>query len=166
MPVAGQPRNPFGQSPDRIMLEQHRVTGYSGPAIDGAGVPLAFVQRTKRGMVLAAGQLRFFWKQAVGYNSAQDDYSWTTNGYRSRGGPRGFQITRALRYRTRSVYMGAGIDNTRLTALHSVVHPKVRSKPVTVNAGQQRGKPVTRNRLTSFGARVEPLQNRPNGGTL
>lgn len=165
MPVAGQPRNPFGQSPDRIMLERPRPVGYSGDLENGYPLALTLCQHSKRGMILAAGQIRFFWKQAVGYISAADDYSWTTNGPRSLKGPRGFQITRALRYQTRSLYAQGGTDNTRLTALHSAVAPKVRSKPVTVNAGQQRGKPVTRNRLSSFGARVAPLQQRPNGGT-
>lgn len=161
MPVPGQPRNPFGQSPNRIELEHPRAVGY-GPG----GSNARFHGHTLRGMILAVGQIRGLWKQAVGYASATAPYSWTENGYGgARGGPRGFQITRALRYVTRSVYTGSGVDNSRFAALHSVIQPKVRSKTVTVNAGQQRGKPVTRNRLTSFGARVTPMQNRPNGGT-
>ena len=169
MPVPGQPRNPFGQTPHRFELEQPRAVGYGGPVVNGQHIALAFVATSKRGMVLAFGQLRAFWKQRAGYIPGPDDYSWTMNGppmnLAGVSAARGFQITRALRYWSRSLYFGAGADNTRHAALHSVVQPKVRHKPVTVNAGQQRGKPVTRNRLTSFGSRVPPLQDRPNGGT-
>lgn len=169
MPVPGQPRNPLGQTPTRFELETPRFVGYSGPSIDGANVALAFVQVSKRGLVLAFGQLRHVWKQRVGYIPAADDFSWTMNGpptnLTGMSAARGFQVTRALRYWTRSLYFGAGSDNTRLSELHSVVVPRVRHKPITVGAGQMRGRPVTRNRLTSFGSRVPPLQQRPNNGT-
>lgn len=158
MPVAGQPRNPFGQTPDRIELElpRHPVTPGRSPAT---------MRRTLRGMVQAAGQVRHDWRQAVAYMAGPPDYSWTVSAPLSTvSAARGFQITRALRYLTRSLYMGAGIDNTRHAGLHSALPPQVRHKIVTVNAGQQRGKPVTRNRLTSFGSRVTPLERRgPHG---
>ena len=119
----------------------------------------------RRGMVQALGQVRHLWRQAIDYTPAQPPYSWTANapgpGRPMPGGARGFQLTRALRYLTRSLYMGAGIDNTRYAELHSAIQPGVRSKPVTINAGQQQNKPVLRNRLTSFGSRVPPL----GGGT-
>lgn len=154
MPVAGQPRNPFGQTPDRIDLDKPRH-----PVVVGRTAGTMFTEL--RGEIQAAGQIRHLWRQAVNYISAFPAYSWTVNGaIVSKGSARGFQITRALRYLTRSVYMGAGIDNTRLSELHSAVTPQVRHKPVTTNAGQQRGKPVARNRLTSFGQRV-PTLNQP-----
>ena len=163
MPVPGQPRNPFGQSPDRFDRETPRAVGY-GDGPDGSSDH--FHGRTLRGLVAAAGTIRELWKQTVGYAAAPPPFSWTANGPVSTvSSARGFQITRALRYRVSSTYHGAGTDNTRLSELHSVVKPKVRAKRVTVNAGQQRGTPVTRNRLTSFGSRVTPLQDRPNGGT-
>lgn len=152
MPVAGQPRNPFGQSPDRIELEAPRFPVQPGRTP-------ATMRRTLRGMVLAAGQIRHDWRQTVGYIDGPPAYSWTASSVNGSPG-RAFQVTRALRYLTRMLYMGAGIDNSRYAGLHSVVPPAVRSKPVTVNAGQQRGKPVTRNRLTSFGSRVKPLEQR------
>jgi hypothetical protein len=156
MPVAGQPRNPFGQTPDRIMLESPRavvVPGRSPGTMPASG-------GDRRGMVLAAGQIRHLWEQAFGFIPASPPYSWTWAAPapgRPITGARAFHLTRALRYLTRSLYMGAGIDNTRYAELHSAVVPAVRSKPVTVNAGQQSGKPVIRNRLTSFGSRVPPL---------
>jgi len=170
MPVPGQPRNPFGQTPDRFMLEDPRPVGYSGDVENGFPIASTLSQRSLRGMVLAAGQIRELWKQAVNYIPAADDYSWTANGPITTLGrmtaARGFQLTRALRYMTRSVYFAAGTDNTRYVGMHSAVQPRVRHKTPTVNAGQQRGKPVTRNRLTSFGSRVTPMQDRRNGGTL
>lgn len=161
MPVAGQPRNPLGQTSHRFELERPRHDGYGV-----GGAPSHFSGRTLRGMILAGGQLRFLWKQAAAYMSGPPGYSWTIDGPISTvTAARGFQITRALRYMTRSLYFGAGSDNTRMSELHSVVQPRVRHKAVTVGVGQQRGKPVTRNRLTSFGSRVTPMQDRPNGGT-
>lgn len=152
MPVAGQPRNPFGQTPDRIELEAPRFPVQ-------AGRTPATMRRTLRGMILAAGQVRHDWRQTVSYIAAPPSFSWTASNV-SGGAGRAFQVTRALRYLTRMLYMGAGIDNTRNAGLHSVVPPQVRSRPVTMNAGQQRGKPVTRNRLSSFGSRVTPLEQR------
>lgn len=157
MPVPGQPRNPFGQSPDRIMLESPRFPvqrGASPGTLAGPG-------GDRRGMILALGQVRHLWRQAINYVAAQDPYSWTS-ATPAPGRPAftratGFRLTRALRYLTRSVYMGAGIDNSRFSELHSQVQPAVRSKPVTAGAGQTQGKPVLRNRLTSFGSRVPPL---------
>lgn len=154
MPVPGQPRNPFGQTPDRIELEAPRF------AVVAGRTPTT-MRRTLRGMVLAAGQIRHNWRQTVAYMAGPPGYSWTSNGpLDSMSAARAFQVTRALRYLTRTLYMGAGIDNTRNAGLHSVVKPTARSKPVTVNAGQQRNSPVTRNRLTSFGSRVPPLNSR------
>lgn len=152
MPVPGQPRNPFGQAPDRISLEAPRFPVQAGRT------PATMV-RTLRGMIQAAGQIRHDWRQAVAYIAAPPGFSWTANHVSAPAG-RAFQITRALRYLTRSLYMGGGIDNTRNAGLHSRVPPMVRSRPVSVQSGQQRGKPVTRNRLTSFGSRVTPLEQR------
>lgn len=154
MPVPGQPRNPFGQSPDRIELERPRH-------IPVAGRTAGTMREELRGMVLAAGQVRHDWRQVVAYMAAPPAYSWTINRPTSNASSaRGFQITRALRYLSRMLYMGSGIDNSRFSELHSAVPPAVRHKPVTVNAGQTRNKPVTRNRLTSFGSRVTPLEQR------
>lgn len=154
MPVAGQPRNPFGQTPDRIDLDKPRH-----PVVFGRTAGTMFTEL--RGEVQAPGQIRHMWRQAVNYVAAFAPYSWTVNGaIVSPMSARGFQITRAFRYLTRSLYMGSGIDNTRLSELHSAVTPQVRHKPIVVNAGQQRNKPVARNRLTSFGARV-PTLNQP-----
>lgn len=117
---------------------------------------------TLRGNVLGAGQIRKLWKQSVNYLPAQAAYSWTENAPapgRPLTGPGGFAITRALRYMTRSVYIGAGLDHSRYDALHTVVKKQNAYKTVTVNAGQARNRPTVRNRLTSFGSRVPTLND-------
>jgi len=156
VPVPGQPRNPFGQAPDRFDLEAPRFAVKAGETPGTMGT-------TTRGMILAGGQIRELWRQALAYLPGPPGYSWTAN--RSLGdlsAARGFQITRALRYLTRGIYFGGGSDNTRFAELHTIIPMSVKSKPVTVAAGSVRGTPVTRNRLTSFGSRVLPLQDRPS----
>lgn len=160
VPVPGQPRNPLGQTADRFELEQPRFAVKAG---ETPGL-MAF---TTRGMVQAAGNVRHLWRQVFAYVPAGPGYSWTANRHLStRSAARGFQLTRSLRYLTRSLYAGAGSDNTRFAGLHTAIAPRARQPRATLGAGGNRGKPVTRNRLTSFGSRVPPLQDRPNSGTM
>jgi len=146
--------NPGGEELDRFRLEPPRPTLQPGRTPGTALVSL-------RGNMLAPGTVRRLWRQSVDYVSAQSPYSWTDSapspGRPEFSAPRGFGITRALRYMTRSTYIGAGIDNSRFGGLHTKIHPRVRSKAVTTPAGAVRGRPTVRNRLTSFGSRVPPL---------
>jgi hypothetical protein len=128
---------------------------------------------TLRGCKLGFGQIRTLWRQSVNYNAAFPPYSWT-DGDPSFAPPNGANgITRALRYMTRSVYIGAGVDHSRYDELHSVITRQNVYKTVTVNAGQKRNAPTIRNRVTSFGARVPALNSavaaaqnqRPGGAT-
>jgi hypothetical protein len=114
---------------------------------------------TLRGCKLGFGQIRRLYRQSVNYVPAFAPYSWTENGTTGDPSAGGMGITRALRYMTRSVYIGAGIDNSRYDELHSVIKRGVFYKTVTVNAGQKRNAPTTRNRVTSFGSRVPTLNN-------
>lgn len=142
-------RNPHGETPDRF---------HGRPAVPLmiAGRSPGTMQRNLRGNVLGAGQVRMLWRQAVNYLAAAEPFGWTTNGG-DFSSSRPFGVTRALRYLTRSFYAGAGEDNTRLNELHTVVIPRVRSKAVTTPAGAKRSGPTVRNRLTSFGSRVTPI---------
>lgn len=133
-----------------------------GPVVKQGETP-GLMEVTLRGCVLGAGQIRKMWRQSVNLIAAQPPYSWSANGYTGVEGARGFQVTRALRYMTRSVYMGSGFDNTRFSGLHTEITPKARMKPVTIGKGQSRGRPTVRNRLTSFGSRV-PTLNQPVQG--
>ncbi len=69
-------------------------------------------------------------------------------------------FTRALRYKTSTTYKPAGTLNTRLTMLHTVVRMVARQPRPVLSAGTRRGRPTIRNRMTSFGSRVEPLNRR------
>jgi hypothetical protein len=149
-------KNPDGEQPDFF-----RSMPYHGLAEEGRSPGL--MERTLRGCVLAAGTVRKMWRQSPGYIGAADDYSWTRNGPAAIAERMPFQITTALRYMTRNLYVAGGTDNTRLSELHSAVLPRVRSKPVSVAAGSKRGMPTVRNRLTSFGARVPPINQRVAG---
>ena len=75
---------------------------------------------TLRGCRLGAGQIRRLWRQSVDLIPAQGAFSWTKNGTSTDLHP-GIEITRALRYMTRSVYIGGGLDNTRFANLHTKI---------------------------------------------
>ena len=150
-------RNPDGETPDRFRY------GVFHPVAQPGRSP-ATMEETLRGCVLAAGQIRQLWRQAINYVAPAEPFGWTTNGgdftYPS-SKPQG--ITRALRYMARSLYVQGGTDSTRLSELHTVVLPRVRSKTVTVPGGAKRSAPTVRNRLTSFGSRVTPLNSPVSG---
>lgn len=146
--------NPGNEQPHRWNLWLR-----PGPVAQAGRTP-AMMFFSLRGNLLAAGTVRRFWRQIADMIPAQEPYSWTRSAPspgRQVRSPGGLAITTALRYMTRNVYAAGGNDNTRLSALHTKVHPRVHSKAVTVNAGQQRNRPTVRNRLTSFGSRVPPL---------
>ncbi len=147
-------RNPGLEQPDRINLWLR-----PGPLWwPGRSPATMFV--TLRGCILGAGQIRRLWRQSVNLIPAQAPYSWSENAPGEGGAvisPGGFGITRALRYMTRSVYEGAGEDNTRFAGYHTPVGKVNYYKTVSVNAGQKRNAPTLRNRLTSFGERAPTL---------
>lgn len=159
-PVPGY-TNPANQSPDRLMPGR----GRPAPVAEMGRTP-GLMQVSRRGNVLGAGQVRQMWRQSVNLINAQAAYSWSTLSPapgRLVSQPGAVGVTRALRYMTRSLYMGSGIDNTHFSGLHTRIRPKVRSKPVTMGKGQTRVRPTVRNRVTSFGSRVQPL-NQPISG--
>jgi hypothetical protein len=165
MPVPGtrdQFRDGTVRNPDGERMLRFEYTPYHGIADEGRSPGL--MERTLRGCVLAAGQIRQLWRQSVNFSDAQAPYSWTDNSPQpdrpATLQSRGFEITRALRYMTRSTYAWAGTDNTRLSELHTVIVPQVRYKQVTTGGGQRRYPPTVRNRLSSFGSRVPPINRR------
>lgn len=163
MPTPG-PRNQFGpdpgyRNPEAELPSRWNPWLWPEPIVSPGRSPGTSVL-TLRGMVLAPGTIRRFWRQAINYAPAMAPYSWTKNAPgpgRPVIAPDGFQITRALRYMTRNLYMGANIDNTRYAGLHTPVPPRKRAKLVTLGRGQTRSRPTTRNRMTSFGSRVQSL---------
>lgn len=156
-------RNPGLEQPVRFQL------WLRPPPISDPGRTPGLMVITRRGCVLAAGQIRRIWRQTVNLIPAQDSYSWSGNAP-GPGAPnqawRGVEITRAVRYMTRSVYVGQGVDNSRFEGLHTPISPRgqrsvhAQGRRVTAAAGSVRGRPTVRNRLTSFGSRV-PTINQP-----
>lgn len=150
-PVEGY-RNPENREPDLF-----NQWGRPGPVVwPGRSPGLSII--TLRGCVLAAGQIRRLWRQSVNFTPAQGSFSWTGNVNDTDATP-SVGITRALRYMTRSVYVGNGIDSTRYEALHTVIKKQNYYKTITVGKGQTRSRPTVRNRLTSFGSRVPTLNS-------
>jgi hypothetical protein len=142
--------NPNGEQPDRFN-NWHRPNAI---AVPGRSPGLTGI--SLRGNILGPGTVRKLWRQSVNFTPAQGSFSWANNANDTdSNNPIG--ITRALRYMTRSVYVGAGIDNTRTTGLHTRVTKTNAYKAITTGAGQTRSRPTTRNRMSSFGSRVTPL---------
>lgn len=175
MPVSG-PRNQTGAVPgyrNPGMEEPTRFQMWLRPdpvAQPGRSPGLSVI--SLRGCVLAAGQVRRMWRQSVNYTPASAAYSWTSSAPAPGMpvvAPPPFMVTRALRYMTRSTYMGAGIDNSRFEGLHTAISPRAQRSPqargrrVTIAAGSVRSRPTVRNRMTSFGSRV-PVINQPVTG--
>ena len=160
VPASGY-RNPDGEGMNFINL-----WGRPAPVAQMGRTP-GLMQITLRGCVLGAGQIRRMWRQTVNVIPASPSFSWSENapqpGRPITSNPGANGVTRSLRYMTRSIYMGSGIDSTRFSGLHTRIYPKVRSKPVTIGAGQVRTRPTVRNRITSFGQRV-PTLNTPVQG--
>lgn len=163
MPIPG-PRTQFGQLPGYVNPGGYKPDRFNhwnehGPiAVLGESPGLMVMSR--RGGVLAWGQIRKLWQQSVNVIPAQAPYSWTTNSPqpgRLEVGYDAFQLTRAVRYMTRSLYQRAGNDNTRFSELHTVYPKFNRYKTVTTAVGNAPGRPTTRNRITSFGTRVPVL---------
>jgi hypothetical protein len=160
MPTPG-PRSQYGpdpgyRNPDSENLNRFNQWDRPGP-VWWPGRSPGLMQITVRGCQLGAGQIRKLWRQSINYIPAQGAYSWTTSDSDMQGGPP-LGITRALRYMTRSVYMGQGIDNSRYENLHTVVKKQNMYKTVTQGSGA-RNRPTVRNRMTSFGSRVPTLNS-------
>jgi hypothetical protein len=169
MPVPG-PRTqarplPGYTNPDHEQPQRFNHWSRPGPVAHTGRSP-GTMMATLRGNVLAPGTVRRLWRQTVDYIAAQAPYSWTHSAP-APGRPvinaPGFAITTALRYMARSVYAQAGTDETRYSALHTKIHPRVHSKPVTTPAGATRSRPTVRNRVTSFGSRVTPINAKVKG---
>jgi hypothetical protein len=163
MPVPG-PRTQYGpvpgyDNPDHAASTLFNLWNRPGPMYWPGRSPGAMTV-TLRGCVLAVGQIRRLWRPQANQINAQAPFSWAENGpssVRQAKSLGAFQITRALRYMTRSVYVGGGIDNSRYEGLHTIVTKENHSATVTVGHGQKRGQPTVRNRISSFGSRVPTL---------
>ena len=147
MPVPGQPRNPYGQTPTRFRPRRRYF-------IARLGETPGHMDIDTRADTVAPGTIRRNWRQSVNAVPAPPPFSWVYNN--GLGG-----ITRALRYKASTVFRAAGTDNTRFGAPRAIVPSRINARPVTIAAGNQQGRPAVRNRMTSFGRRVTPV-NQPS----
>lgn len=168
MPLRGRPRNPFGQEPERF----HRLRPLGGDvqATDTKGssfmerwheLPSTFTSRRgespgtmetdTRSDTIAPGSIRRIWQQFAAFIPAPPPFPVSL----SPAMPQ-----RQQRYKTQNLYLPAGSDNSRFNNLHTVILQKARSQPATLSAGTRRGRPVIRNRISTFGSRVPPLNRR------
>lgn len=164
MPIPG-PRNQFGpdpgyNNPDGEASSRFNQWGRPGPVYWPGRSP-GLMTITLRGCIQAAGQIRRLYRQAVNLIPAQGPYSWTDNSNGTNANPP-VGVTRSLRYLTQSVYEGAGIDNSRYAALHTVVRKQNFYKTITQGSGA-RNRPTVRNRMTSFGSRVPTVNQAVQG---
>lgn len=145
MPVAGVARNPLGETPHRF--RRHRVAFV---AQQGRTPGLMSVDLADR--VDGRGTVRRVFRQAINLTLPRQPLSWSYNDGLG-------HVTRALRYKAASTYVGAGSRTLygRPRAIRPAVH---RQLPVTRTAGNKRNLPAVRNRLASFGRRV-PTINQP-----
>jgi hypothetical protein len=142
VPVPGRPRNPLGQTEQRF--HGRRQVFVERP---GASPGLMDIDDTHLDTV-APGTIRRLWLQAVNMIPAPPPFPVAQ-------APLG--ITRAIRYRASSTFRRSGNENTRFGARRAFVVRKHNMRPVTIAAGNQQGRPTVRNRMSSFGSRVPPV---------
>lgn len=171
MPVRGQPRNPLGQQPERF----HRLRTFGGDvvSVDTAGeTPLRFHETARVNVVRpgetpgtsehdrstgieAPGQIRRLWHQLISPVPAPPPFQVSAAPFTGQ---------RAIRYRSQSVYRAAGnmlrFVRGDAQGLHTVIVNQSRQDRPTIGTGQNRNRPTVRNRMSSFGSRVPPLNPR------
>jgi hypothetical protein len=143
VPVPGRPRNPLGETPTRFH-------GRRQVFVARAGETPGLMDVDTRADTVAAGTIRRNYRQSVNFVPAPPPVDITRNNGLG-------VVTRALRYKASSVYRRGGNDNTRFGARRPFVPARHNSRPVTIAAGNQQGRPTIRNRMTSFGRRVAPV---------
>lgn len=141
--------NPLGQTPTRFR-ERPRVF------VEIPGQSPGTMEHDDKGAAVDVqpGTIRRLWRQTI----AGDP------------GPPPFQVsaapaifTRALRYKASTTYYPAGNSASRLSGMHTVIRMIARQPRPVLEAGTRRARPTIRNRMTSFGSRVEPLNRRAQG---
>ena len=171
MPVRGQPRNPLRQEPDRF----HRLRTFGGDtvAVDTSGErPTRFHERLRVNVVRpgetpgtseldrstgieAAGTIRRLWHQLINPVPAPPPFPVAAAPFTGQ---------RTIRYRAQSIYRGSGdalrFSRAGVPGLHTVIVQASRQSRVTTSAGLNRNRPTVRNRISSFGSRVPPLNPR------
>lgn len=148
MPVAGVPRNPLGQTPDRfhsrtwlLLSRRQDHVGRTTTLVPGVTV-------------------RVLWRNLVNYlnSGGSADFNWTLNTWEnSPDVPRG-PVTTSLRYLISTLWtVTAGNQRSMPIVRPPIVRQRQSPAPPLVYAGNLQGRPVLRNRMVSFGSRVPPV---------
>jgi hypothetical protein len=145
VPVAGVARNPLGETPHRFRRERPVVVTRNGQT---PGTMTCDVNDRVDGR----GTIRRVFRQAVNVILPADPISWSYNNGQG-------HVTRALRYKAASTYVGAG-SRTQYARPRPIRPATHRMLPITRSAGNKRNLPAVRNRMASFGRRV-PSINKP-----
>jgi hypothetical protein len=167
VPVRGQPRNPFGQRPTRF--HRLRVLGGDVESVDTIGeTPDRFHERTRvflqrpgespavmetdtRALSEAPGTIRRLWRQNLAPVGAPPPFVVSA---------RPAVAQRQVRFKAGTRYKASGTLNSRFSELHTTIRQAIREPTPRLSTGVRRGMPTVRNRLTSFGSRVDPLNPR------
>ena len=149
--IPGNPRqnwrrpNPLHETPDR--WHERPRTHVSRPGESPGTMEFDDRQSDHIGL----GTIRRLWRQVVAGIPAPPPFEVARQPA---------EFTRALRYRAQSLYLPAGSMSSRFSMLHTVITQASRQPRPMLSAGTRRGRPVVRNRMQSFGSRVEPLNRR------
>lgn len=144
MPVAGRPRNPLDERPNRWRTRARVFVARPGESP-------ALMDVDTRATTQARGTIRRVYRQSVNLLPPATPFSWTQNPP---------IVTRSLRYKATSVYRPAGANHTRYGAKRKIITPRHNQPVPTIGAGQLQRKPTIRNRIISFGSRVPPVNPR------
>lgn len=169
MPVPGQPRNPELERPTRFQrrreqfnpegLAPNRFTSQPYLDVERRGQSPGTQDLDTRADRQQHATMRRLWRQSVAPIPAAPSFSWTANSPAYSVGLVAFELTRALRYMASTRYLPAGTLNSRFGAPRPVVVQGAYGKRANVSGGTTQRRPVLRNRITSFGSRVKPLNN-------
>lgn len=143
MPVPGVARNPLHQQPDRLQRRRAAFVTRAGQT-PGLMTVDAYADES------APGTIRRVWRQAINLSLPAPPLSQSSNNGLG-------TVTRALRYKATTIHRGAGSDKTRFGAPRAIRPAKHNMLAATISAGNKRNLPTVRNRLSSFGSRVKPL---------
>lgn len=142
-------RNPLGQTPNRFNRFNHPLPIVSVGRSPGTQVVYV------GGHTQAVGTIRRWWRQMVNGAPQSAPYNQVTLSTDT-GNAEGVDLTRALRYKASTHFIGAG-DDLKYNRMHTIVRGRSQAKSPSVAAGSVRGQPTVRNRLVSFGSRVPTL---------
>ena len=105
-----------------------------------------------RATVEASGTIRRLWRQLVHPTPAPPPYEVAAQPFTGQ---------RAIRYKASTSYLAAGnalgFSRGGRPGMHTVITQATRQSIPTQGVGQNRNRPVLRNRISSFGSRVPPL---------